>query len=72
MAEFKKVSNVNSIVEEYLSNPRNIQTYLNTALMFFINEGDANAFRRSVEHIINARRFINIHEAFEKQLIIKK
>lgn len=55
MAKYKNSTSIERVMEEYLKTPEDIKAYLNAALELYIEEGDFNAFYRSLEYVIKAQ-----------------
>lgn len=64
MAEYKNAASLEQIMKEYLKTPEDIKAYLNAALELYIEEGDFNAFYRSLEYAAKAQGNIS---AFAKK-----
>lgn len=55
MAKYKNSTSIEKVMEEYLKTPEDIKAYLNAALELYIEEGDFNAFYRSLEYVVKAQ-----------------
>lgn len=55
MAKYKNSKSLDKIMEYYLKTPDEIKAYLNAALELYIEEGDFNAFYRSLEYVVKAQ-----------------
>ena len=55
MAKYKNSTSIEKIMKEYLKTPEDIKAYLNATLELYIEEGDFNAFYRSLEYVIKAQ-----------------
>ena len=55
MAKYKNSTSIEKIMEEYLKTPEDIKEYLNAALELYLEEGDFNAFYRSLEYVVKAK-----------------
>ena len=64
MAKYKNSTSIEQVMEQYLKTPEDIKAYLNAALELYIEEGDFNAFYRSLEYAAKAQG--NISEFAKK------
>ena len=55
MAKYKNSTSIEQVMEQYLKTPEDIKAYLNAALELYIEEGDFNAFYRSLEYVVKAQ-----------------
>ena len=55
MAKHKNSTSIEKVMNDFLKSPKEIKAYLNAALELYIEEGDFNAFYRSLEYVIKAQ-----------------
>ena len=55
MAKYKNSTSLDEIMNKYLTSPKEIKAYLNAALELYLEEGDFDAFFRSLEYVVKAQ-----------------
>src|SRR5574344_1654083 len=55
MAKYKNSTAIEEIMHKFLKSPKEIKAYLNASLELYLEEGDFDAFYRSLEYVIKAQ-----------------